>query len=294
MERELKNMNTHQGSLTDLPTKGKLVPIYLSSSLIAILIAVISIVGLRYRALIYPTDDLIRTFVPNDVVNLFIGFPILLGSMWLAWRGKLVGLLCWAGALFFVSYTYVAYIFAMPLNWAFLLHLVLVILSVYTLVGLIANVDGKVVQERLSGAVPEKLAGGVLAGLGLLFLVRAISIVVNAIISGDLLARTDLAVSISDFLITPAWIIVGILLWRRKETGYMAGLGMLFQGSMLFIALIAFLLLQPFLTATPFAIADVAVIFTMGLLCFIPFALFVRGVVAKERFHRLGEEPSIG
>jgi hypothetical protein len=70
--------------------------------------------------------------------------------------------------------------------------------------------------------------------------------------------RTELAVSISDFLITPAWIIVGILLWRRKELGYVTGLGMLFQGSMLFIALISFLLLQPFLTTAPLVIADIA------------------------------------
>jgi hypothetical protein len=131
--------------------------------------------------------------------------------------------------------------------------------------------------------VQEKLAGAVLAGLGLLFLVRVISIVVNAIISGTLLARTELAVSISDFLITPAWILVGILLWRRKELGYVAGLGMLFQGSMLFVALIIFLLLQPFLTTAPLVIADIVVIFAIGLICFIPFALFVRGVMGEHR-----------
>jgi hypothetical protein len=74
--------------------------------------------------------------VSNDVVNLFIGLPILLGSMWLAWRGKLIGLLFWPGALFFVLYNYLIYVFAMPLNVAFLLHLALVTLSVYTIIGL--------------------------------------------------------------------------------------------------------------------------------------------------------------
>jgi hypothetical protein len=245
--------------------------------------AVVSIIGLRYRTLIYPTDDLIQTFVSNDVVNLFIGLPILLGSMSVAWRGKLIGLLCWVGALFFVFYNYIAYVFAMPLNWAFLLHLLLAMMSGYTFIGLVVSIDGKVVQQRLSGAVQEKLAGAVLAGLGLLFLVRVISIVVNAIISGTLLARTELAVSISDFLITPAWILVGILLWRRKELGYVAGLGMLFQGSMLFVALIIFLLLQPFLTTAPLVIADIVVILAIGLICFIPFALFVRGVIGEHR-----------
>jgi hypothetical protein len=61
-----------------------------------------------------------------------------------------------------------------------------------------------------------------------------------------------------------------------------SGLGLLFQGSMLFIALIAFLLLQPLLNDVPFVVMDVVVIAVMGLICFIPFALFVRGVTAKQ------------
>ena len=254
-----------------------LMPAYALSLVVAGLMAAASLVSLLLQSAIYPTEELRRSFVPNDVVNLFIGLPILLGSMYMTWRGKLIGLLCWSGALFFVFYNYTAYVFAMPLNWAFLLHLILVVLSMYTLIGLIANIDRKAVQQRLSGSVLEKFAGGVLAGLGLLFSLRVIGIIVNAIANGTLLAETELAVNIADFLITPAWIIGGILLWRRQAFGYVTGLGLLFQGSMLFIGLIIFLLLQPILTSAPFALVDVVVIFVMGLICFIPFALFVRG-----------------
>jgi len=63
--------------------------------------------------------------------------------------------------------------------------------------------------------------------------------------------------------------------------GYVTGFGLLFQGNMLFIALIVFLLVQPLLTGAPFAIADVLVIFGMGSIFFIPFALFFRGVVSR-------------
>ena len=275
-------MNTHQGHNANLPIKGNISLVYALSFLIAILMAVVSVAGLLYRTLIYPTDELSRTFVSNDVVNLCVGLPILFGSMWLAWRGKLIGLLCWPGALFFVLYNYIAYTFAMPLNWAFLLHLVLAMLSLYTLIGLVASIDGKVVQQMLSGAVPERFAGGVLAGLGLLFLFRVIGVVINSITSGIIPPETELAVNISDFFITPAWIIGGILLWQGKEFGYVTGLGLLFQASMLFIALIVFLLLQPILTTAPFAVADVIVVFAMGLICFIPFVRFVRGVMAKS------------
>lgn len=273
-------MNTRHN---DLPLNGSITLTYISSFLVAILMTVASIAGILFRADIYPTEELIKSFVPNDVVNLFLGLPILLGSMWLAWRGKWIGLLCWPGALFFVTYNYLAYAFAMPMNWAFVFHLILTALSVYTLTGLVASMDSESVRQRLSGKVPEKFAGGVLAGLGALFLSRVIGVLVNATVSGTSLAETELAVNVADFLTTPAWVICGTLLWRRKAFGYVTGLGLLFQGSMLFIALIIFLLLQPILTATPLALADVVIIFVMGLICFIPCALFVRGVLATSK-----------
>lgn len=274
-------MNTRNDQLT-LPIKGKLAPYYIFSFIIAILMLIASVIGLQYNTIIYPTEELARTFIPNDVVNLLVGLPILLGSMWLAWRGKLIGLLCWPGALFFVFYNYTAYVFAMPFNWMFPMHLILMMLSVYALVALVALIDGKAIQQRLSGSVHERFGGGVLAGFGILFLLRVIGVMAGALTSGTPPAESELAVNIADFLTTPAWVIGGIMLWKRKELGYVTGLGLLFQGSMLFIALIALLLLQPFLTGAPFALVDVIVIFVMGSICFIPFALFARGVSAKS------------
>jgi len=275
-------MNTIQEPSASLPIRRSLKPIYASSIIIAILMAAASAAGLMVRTTIYPTDELLRSFVPNDVVNLFIGLPILLGSMWLALRGKLVGLLCWPGALFFVLYTYIVYVFAMPFNAAYLLYLALVTLCVYTIIALVTSIEGKPVQERLTGAVPERVAGGILAGLGILFFLRVIVVTFNTLTSQAPIAGTEVAVLIADFLITPAWVIGGVLLWRRRELGYVSGLGLLFQARMLFIGLIIFLFLQPFLTSAPFVLTDVIVIFVMGMICFIPFALHLRGVVSKR------------
>ncbi len=141
---------------------------------------------------------------------------------------------------------------------------------------------GKSVRQRLGGVVSEKLAGGVLTGFGLLFALRVIGVLANALASGTLIAETELAVNVADFFTSPALIIGGTALWRRQAFGYAIGLGLLFQASMLFIALIIFLLLQPFLTTAPFALADVVVIAVMGLICFVPFALFARGVDASS------------
>jgi len=271
-------MNTNTKNMY---TKGNLSAIYLSSIIVAILMTIASIAGLISRETIYPTEELVQSFVPNDVVNLFIGLPILLDSMWLTRHGKLIGPLFWMGALFFVFYNYIGYIFAVPLTWGFILYLSLTVLSVYTFISLVISIDEERVSQRLKGAVPEKFAGGVLTGLGLLFVLRVIGVLAGSVIKGSDLPGIELAVNVADLFITPAWVIGGIQLWRRQTFGYVTGLGLLFQGSMLFIALIIFLLLQPVLTNAPFAAVDVIVVFLMGLICFIPFGLFIRGAISN-------------
>jgi hypothetical protein len=275
-------MNTNQECNASLPTKRNLTLAYAPSLVIAPLMTAASVAGFLYQTVIYPTDELLQSFMPNDVVNFFIGVPILLGSMWLARRGKLIGLLFWPGALLYVLYNYLAYVFAMPFSVVFLLYLTLATLSAYTMIGLVASIDGKAVQQRLIGAVPERAGGSILAGLGILFFVRVTGVMVNALISQTPVAAAELALNVSDFMMAPAWVIGGVLLWRREALGYVTGLGLLFQASMLFIGLIFVLILRPFITSAQFVLSDVLVIFVMGMVCFIPFALFVRGVASKR------------
>jgi hypothetical protein len=242
------------------------------------LVAITSIASILFPKNIYPTEELRRAFVSNDVVNLFIGLPMLLGSIWLTQRNKLIGLLCWPGALLYVLYNYLVYVLAMPLNVAFLSHLALVALSAYTLIGLVANIDGDQVRQRLTGSVHERVFGGILSTLGFLFFLQATGVLVHILANRTAISKPELAVHITDFLITPTWVIGGILLWRRRELGYVVSLGLFFQASMLFIGLICFLMLQPLLTGASFLESDVVVILIMGFICFIPFVLFVRGI----------------
>jgi hypothetical protein len=275
-------MKTERTQTADLPVRGKLTLAYAVSLGTAVLVAIASLAGLLVPATVYPADELLQAFVPNDVVNLAVGLPILLGSMWLARRGKLVGLLFWPGALFYLFYTYVVYVLGMPLNATFLLHLALVTLSAYTLVGLLASIDGDAVRDRLAGAVPERVGGGVLAGLGILFFLRVAGVMGAAIVNETPVAETELALHVADFVLAPAMVIGGLLLWRRQALGYLTGLGLLFQATMLFVGLIFILILQPFVTGAPFVLGDVLVVLVMSLVCLIPFVLFVRGAASKR------------
>jgi hypothetical protein len=171
----------------------------------------------------------------------------------------------------------------MPLNGMYLLYLALVASSLYTMIGLVTSIDSETVQQRLAGVVPERVAGGILAVFGILFLLRAIAVIGRALIDQTPIATVERATLVADFLITPAWVVSGVLLWRRRALGYAVGTGLLFQASMLFIGLIVFMLLQPLLTDASFLVVDTVVVFIMGLIFFVPFALFVRGIVSNRR-----------
>jgi hypothetical protein len=111
---------------------------------------------------------LVPGFLAQDAFNLVVGLPILLVSIWLARRGALIGLLLWPGALFYVLYTYSLALVRAPFSVLFLPFVLLVTVSAYTTIGLIASIDGSLVRRRLAGVVTARVVGGILVGLALL------------------------------------------------------------------------------------------------------------------------------
>ena len=64
------------------------------------------------------------------------------------------------------------------------------------------------------------MGGAVLAGLGMLILLRNLGVVATAILSESTIPGAELGVLISDFIFVPAWMIGGVLLWRGSALGY--------------------------------------------------------------------------
>jgi hypothetical protein len=115
----------------------------------------LSLAGLIFPSKIYPSEALFQTFMTNDVINLIVGIPILVGSIWLTGREQLAGLLLWPGALLFVIYNYIAYMIGIPFSALTLASLALILLSAYIIIDLLKTIDDQTVQEKLSGNVSE-------------------------------------------------------------------------------------------------------------------------------------------
>ena len=130
-----------------------------------------SLAGLLFPESIYGNHELIETYAPNDVINLVLGIPILLGTIWLTNREKLVGLLLWPGAILNVFYNYLAYIIGIPLSLVSFFYAGLVIASAYNAVVLFNQIDGISLKGQLSGKIYEKISGWFLVISGILFIV---------------------------------------------------------------------------------------------------------------------------
>jgi hypothetical protein len=269
---------------TGLPVTRSLTLAYASSLLIALLMAITSTAGLLYGTTLYPTEEMLLLKLPTDLFTLVVGLPLLLTSMWLARRGNLLGLLCWPGVLLYVLYIYVAYAIGVPFDVLFLAYVALVALSAYTLIGLVASIDAAAVGQQLTGAVPARIAGGILAGLAILFTLINLSEILAALTSPAPDYLLTFPVWIADCTVAaPAWLVGGLLLWQRKGLGYVAGTGLLLLGSMLFVGVILTLAFPLFYTASPIDVPAIVFILAMGLVCFVPLALLVRGIVKSER-----------
>lgn len=259
---------------TKLPLKQGITRVWNLSIILAIFLGVMSLIGLIFRDSIYTSEEQIRAFLANDIINLIVEVPILLVSMWLTRGGKLVGLLLWPGALLYVLYNYITYVVGLPFGTITLIYLALVLLSAFLIFDLMRRIDLHLVKERLAGAVWERISGWILVLFGALFLFRAIAIIVEAFMNQTALPISEIGLLIADLALSVVWILGGILLLKRTPLGYASGLGLLFLGSMLFVGLALILLLQPLLiTDAQFASVDVIVVLIMGSICFIPFGL---------------------
>lgn len=266
----------------DLPISGSIKPIFTLTGVICLLTFFASLTGILVRKSVYPTQELVETFVANDVSNLVIGLPALIGSVIAIRKGSLIGLLSLPGAWLYILYNYLVYSLSMPFNNNYPVYPVLVILSITSIVIYLRMLSSKSIKLYLDSSISVKLVGGFLIGLGSLFFIRAASIVISDVANHSGLPRTELALNIADLMITPLWIIVGILLWRRHAIGFSLGVTVLFQANSLFLGLILFLLLQPSLSSTAINITDLLGIIIMALVALFPFVLFLIGINKRK------------
>lgn len=270
--------------LPALPVTRDLTLAYVLSLLVALLIATAAVGGLLWEEAIYTTEDVLLSFYPVDLFHLVVGLPVLLSSMWLARHGRLAGLLLWPGVLLYVLYSYITNLLGVPFGPLFLPYVLLVTLSACTIIALVASIDGRAVRRKLDGIVPARAAGGLLVGLGALFLITNVNAILTALASRPpYLPEHPTFVLIADFTTAiPLCLAGGFLLWQRQALGYVAGAGLLLLYTLLFLGLVPVLLFPAVYDGSPVAVADVSLMLGFGLLCLWLLARWVRAAPSQK------------
>jgi hypothetical protein len=264
----------------------------MASVAIGILMAIVSVMGLALglgglygdpAGALGPTPStagiLVPGFLGHDVFNLFVGLPVLVGVVWRARRGSQVALLLWPGALYYVLYTYAIYLIGAAFSSPFLGYAMLVALSGFATIALVAAIEHGLARERLQTAVPARLVGGLLLGLALVTMAQDASGAISTAAAGgaatDPIARAVWSVDLS--VEVPAVLVGGLMLWRRRALGYLAGAGLLLQYGLTPVALAFGVLVQAIVTGSAVNWGTVGGVLAFAVVCFAPLGFFIRG-----------------
>jgi hypothetical protein len=161
--------------------------------------------------------------VAQDIATLCVGVPLLVGSLVLARRGSVLGVLAWAGSLFYLAYSYFFFVVGAA-STGFVAYVLMEALAIATLVALLVAVDRDAVAARVDVTVPVRPAAAFLFGAGLLFAILWTARSLAATLGGEGLDPVTHLVIVADgSVLLPALLVAGWKLWRRDAWGYVLG-----------------------------------------------------------------------
>jgi hypothetical protein len=168
------------------------------------------------------------------LVIMVVAVPALLVAMLLTRRGSARALVVWLGALGYISYQGVLFLFATPFNSLFLIYVAMLSLSFWAIVATVRRLDFAAFHQRFDTALPARgiaIYAGALATLNALVWLRTI---VPAIFSDDPAAFLDGVgvttnpVFVEDLAIWLPLLVAGAWwLWKRLPLGELTVGGML-------------------------------------------------------------------
>ena len=165
--------------------------------------------------------------IAQDHITLFAGIPLLIISLISALKGSLRGKYLLAGATAYFFVTYLFYTVMAMYNSLFLVYVMLMGLSFFSLVLIIISFDLNHLKENFNASTPVKFTGGFLIFISLSIAFLWLSIVVPPLLNGTIIPvevehYTTLIVQGLDLgILLPAAFISGALLRKKRPSGYL-------------------------------------------------------------------------
>jgi hypothetical protein len=162
------------------------------------------------------------------LVMLLLGVPVLAVSMRMAWAGSARAVLCWLGAVGFVLYNSVMFLFASPFNRLFLLDVAMLALAGWSAGLLVWQTDVAELGRRFTSRAPVRAVAFYVWVVVALNTLAWLGRIVPALASGGpagFLRGTGLPTSpgyIQDLALwLPLIAVAAAWLWQRRAWGFM-------------------------------------------------------------------------
>ena len=162
----------------------------------------------------------------TDAITLFLSLPLLLVSYWFHRRSSLRGSIFMIGMLMYSLYIGATYTFSVFFNSLFLVYTALFSASLFALIIALGTFDAQALASKVTSNMPHRGIAILLfvAGFGTLFL--WISELVNPLTTGQAPANlgpytTMFTHGFDSAIITPATVIAGYYILKRKPLGYL-------------------------------------------------------------------------
>lgn len=192
----------------------------------------------------HDTSFVAALFRGTDVITLFVCLPLLLISYLSHRCGSLRGSIFLIGMLFYFLYIGVTYTFSVTFNSLFLVYTALFSASLFATIIALTTFDVQSLANKVASTMPHR---GIaifmfVAGLGTLFL--WLSELIAPIMTGQAPANlghytTMFTHGFDSAVITPATVITGIYLLKRKPLGYLLAAPLLILCTIIGVTVIA-------------------------------------------------------
>jgi hypothetical protein len=199
-----------------------------SSALASLLVSATSLLGILFDGT-YSRDTKAWAVqaVGQDYANLVVVMLLLASTYYLS-RGSLKAYLVWLGAHLYIIYVFAIYAFAVHFNFLFLIYILILGISFYTLIGGLRAVDTANLSATLITNTTSKKASALLMFTGIMFSALWLAQIVPYLQSNQIppiLAEIGLLtnpVHVLDLaFMLPGMIIASVLIWRRDALGFL-------------------------------------------------------------------------
>jgi hypothetical protein len=172
------------------------------------------------------TVGAVRQAVPQDIVTLVIGIPLLIISLVMAGKGSLRGKIMLAGALGYFLITYMMYTFMAMYNRLFLVYVSIMSTGLFAFILTLLELNIENISTAFDKKLPVRFIGGYLmfsaAIIGLLWLKRCLPTLIDGSVPPEVELGTTLPVQAFDLaFFLPGTFLSGLLIVKKKPSGFL-------------------------------------------------------------------------